>query len=414
MLLEVHKVARILCEGGWGVGCGEWERQPRRTAARTPPRIRSPVILSSGLMLQYSIPLLLLFITCAVTSFITTAAVKRIAEEVGAIDHPNERKQHLESTPRMGGLAIIFGFGFPLMLLAANARAAVLVSKNLTYLFAVLASGSLIVGLGVYDDLLGSNAPKKFLVQTGAAIILVSFGFYFSEISLAGVTIKLGVFGSVVSVVWIVFVINAVNFIDGIDSLATLVAITIAVAFGVIAVLRNDVFSIVIMTSLAGSLIGFYRWNRPPAKIFMGDTGSLFIGLLLAACSIARPIKSPTALIVGGPMLALALPVLDTLIVMKQRFGSETSLGARILRMFNADRRHFHHILVEKYGSIGKAILSMWFITVLFAIAAVLTVIDETKIAGYTVGVAGLVTMAFFRYWFRRGEVRAAVIERQV
>jgi hypothetical protein len=113
-------------------------------------------------------------------------------------------------------------------------------------------------------------------------------------------------------------------------------------------------------------------------------------------------------------MLALALPVLDTLIVMKQRFGSETSLGARILRMFNADRRHFHHILVEKYGSIGKAILSMWFITVLFAIAAVLTVIDETKIAGYTVGVAGLVTMAFFRYWFRRGEVRAAVIERQV
>jgi len=100
-------------------------------------------------MLQYSVPLLLLFITCAVTSFITTAAVKRIAEKVGAIDHPNERKQHAESTPRMGGLAIIFGFGFPLMLLAANAHAAELVSKNLSYLFAVLASGSLIVGLGV-------------------------------------------------------------------------------------------------------------------------------------------------------------------------------------------------------------------------------------------------------------------------
>ena len=87
------------------------------TAAR---RRGSPAILVSLSMLQYSIPLLLLFLTCAVTSFITTAAVKRIAEEVGAIDHPNERKQHLESTPRMGGLAIIFGFGFPLMLLAAN------------------------------------------------------------------------------------------------------------------------------------------------------------------------------------------------------------------------------------------------------------------------------------------------------
>jgi len=364
-------------------------------------------------MLQYSVPLLLLFITCAVTSFITTAAVKRIAEEVGAIDHPNERKQHAESTPRMGGLAIIFGFGFPLMLLAANAHAAELVSKNLTYLFAVLASGSLIVGLGVYDDLLGSNATKKFLVQTAAAIILVSFGFHFSEVSFAGMTIKLGILGSVVSVIWIVFVVNAVNFIDGIDSLATLLSITIAVSFAVIALIRSDVFSIVIMTALAGSLIGFYRWNRPPAKIFMGDSGSLFIGLLLAACSIARPIKSPTALIVGGPMLALALPVLDTLIVMKQRFGSETGLSARVMRVFNADRRHFHHILVEKYGSIGKAILSIWFVTLLFAVSAVLTVTDTMKMAGYAVGIVGLVAMIFLRYWFRRGDVRTAAVERQ-
>ena len=363
-------------------------------------------------MVHYTLPLILLFIASAATSFIATAAVKRIAEEVGAIDRPNERKFHAAATPRMGGLAIIFGFGFPLMLLAANDHAAELVSKNLTYLFAVLASGSLIVGLGVYDDLLGSDAPKKFLVQTAAAVILVSFGFHFSFISIAGYTIRLGLVGSIVSVIWIVFVINAVNFIDGIDSLATLVAITIAVAFAVIAVLRGDVFSIVIMTALAGSLIGFYRWNRPPAKIFMGDTGSLFIGLLLAACSIARPIKSPTALIVGGPMLALALPVLDTLIVMKQRFVTESALGARIMRMFNADRRHFHHVLVEKYGSINKAIFSIWIITLLFALSAVLTVIDEMKIAGYTIGIAGFVVMVFFRYWFRRGDVRTPV-ERQ-
>ncbi len=363
-------------------------------------------------MAQYAVPLVLLFIASALTSVVTTGAVKRIAEEVGAIDRPNERKFHAVETPRMGGLAIIFGFGFPLMLLAANDHAAELVSKNLTYLFAVLASGSLIVGLGVYDDLLGSDAPKKFIVQTAAAIILVSFGFQFSSISIAGFTLRLGILGSVVSVIWIVGVINAVNFIDGIDSLATLVSITIAVAFGVIAIIRHDVFSLVIMTALTGSLIGFYRWNRPPAKIFMGDTGSLFIGLLLAACSIARPIKSPTALIVGGPMLALALPVLDTLIVMKQRFGAESAIGARVARMFNADRRHFHHILVEKYGSITKAILSIWFITLLFAVAAVLTVIEELRNAGYCVGVAGFLAMLFLRYWFRRHAVSPPV-ERQ-
>lgn len=354
-------------------------------------------------MQEYALPILALFVTAALTSFLTTAVVKRLAEKVGAIDTPNERKFHLAATPRLGGLAIIFGFGFPLMLMAANRHAAGLVSKNLTYLFAVLASGSLIIGLGVYDDLLGSDATKKFAVQTAAAIILVSFGFQFSSISFGPYVIRLGVIGSVVSVVWIVGVINAMNFIDGIDSLATLIAITIAVAFAIIAVIRNDVFSLVIMAALAGSLIGFYRWNRPPAKIFMGDSGSLFIGLLLAACSIARPSKAPTALIVGGPILALALPVLDTLIVMKQRFsGANSPVGTRVTRMFNADRRHFHHVLSEKYGSINKAIAAIWFITMLFAVAAVLTVMPEKKVAGYSFAAVALLVMIFFRYWFRR------------
>lgn len=360
-------------------------------------------------MREHLAPLLLLFIASAATSFLTTGIVKRVAEEVGAIDHPGARKLHLASTPRLGGLAIIFGFGFPLMLMAANEKAAELVSKNLTYLFAVLASGSLIVGLGVYDDLLGSNATKKFLVQSLSALILVAFGFRFSSVSFGDHTVNLGYLGWAVSVIWIVGVINAVNFIDGIDSLATVVSITIAVAFAVIAVVRYDVFSLVIMTALAGSLIGFYRWNKPPAKIFMGDSGSLFIGLILAACSIARPSKAPTALIVGGPMLALALPVLDTLIVMQQRFGEPAERGYhRIGRMFNADRRHFHHVVSEKYGTINKAIAAIWFVSLLFAAAAVLTVMPWLKPIGYLVGVVGVLAMMFLRYWFRRGGAVAA------
>ena len=360
-------------------------------------------------MREYAVPLILLFVASGAISFATTAIVKRVAEEMGAIDHPGARKLHLASTPRLGGLAIIFGFGFPLMLLAANEKAVELVSKNLTYLFAVLASGSLIVGLGVYDDLLGSDAPKKFIVQTAAAMILVAFGFRFTSVSIGDNIVHLGYVGWLVSVVWIVGVINAMNFIDGIDSLATIVAITIGVAFAVIAIIRSDVFSLVIMTALSGSLIGFYRWNKPPAKIFMGDSGSLFIGLLLAACSIARPSKAPTALIIGGPILALALPVLDTLIVMKQRFGEPAERGHhRIIRMFNADRRHFHHVVSEKYGSITKAIAAIWFVSLLFAAAAVLTVMPALKDEGYGVGLIGVLVMLFFRYWFRRSEPVAA------
>jgi UDP-GlcNAc:undecaprenyl-phosphate GlcNAc-1-phosphate transferase len=155
------------------------------------------------------------------------------------------------------------------------------------------------------------------------------------------------------------------------------------------------------MTALAGSLIGFYPWNKPPAKIFMGDTGSLFIGLLLAACSIAKPSKSPTALLVGGPIIALALPVIDTLIVMKQRFGGRAvplRLRDRVARMFNADRRHIHHILTAKYGSAWRAILSIWLVTVLFGTAAVLTVVDETKMFGYTMAAAALLALMLLRY----------------
>jgi UDP-GlcNAc:undecaprenyl-phosphate GlcNAc-1-phosphate transferase len=223
----------------------------------------------------------------------------------------------------------------------------------------------------------------------------------------------LAIVDALIAMAWMIGMTNAFNLLDNVDGLAAGVA-AIAGLFFVVTlwpVVSGPV--IITLAAFVGATAGFLVYNFHPASIFMGDSGSLFIGLLLAACSIARPIKSPTALIIGGPMLALALPVLDTLIVMKQRFGSEASLGARIVRMFNADRRHFHHILVEKYGSIGKAILSIWFITLLFAISAVLTVIEATKVAGYTIAIAGLMVMVFFRYWFRRGDVRPAAVERQ-
>ena len=347
------------------------------------------------------VPIILLLVSSALTSFVATAVVRNVASHIGLVDVPDDdRKRHEVATPRLGGLAIIFGFGFPLLLLATNPQATSLAIQNLSYLFGVLASGSLIVGLGVYDDLIGANAPKKFAVQGAAALILVAYGFRFTEISIAGMTFKLGFLGILASILWIVFIINAINFIDGIDSLATLVSITTAAAFSVIALLRADTFSLVTMVALMGSLIGFYPWNKPPAKIFMGDTGSMFIGLLLAAGSIVRPSKSPTLLIVVGPMIALALPVLDTLIVMKQRFGSEqTSLTQRFARIASADRRHIHHILVARYGSVAKTITYIWLVSLLFATSAVLTVVQRWKIIGYVSGCVALLAMVMLRYW---------------
>ena len=167
-------------------------------------------------MTEFSTPLYLLLVSSILTSYAATSVVLRGAKRIGLVDLPGERKIHETATPRLGGLAIIFGFSFPLLLMAANTRAAELVTKNLTYLFAVLASGSLIVGLGIYDDLIGTNAPQKFVVQFAAAIVLVAFGFRFDTISIAGRVFDLGLLGSVATVLWIVGVINALNFIDGI------------------------------------------------------------------------------------------------------------------------------------------------------------------------------------------------------
>lgn len=346
--------------------------------------------------------LLFLFSIAAIVSWWSTIYVRKLAEKIGCIDEPAERKLHATGTPRLGGLAIVLGFAAPLLLLPIDQDAAALVSKNVNYLFAILTSGSIIIALGVYDDLFGSNATKKFAAQFAAAGILVSFGFHFEKVSIYKLgDIDLGWFGALVSILWIVGVINAMNLIDGMDGLATLVSLTIAVSFAIIGLIRGDVLTLVIMTTLAGALTGFFPWNRPPAKIFMGDTGSLFIGLLLAASSIARNAKSPTLLALTGPALALALPVIDTLLVMQKRFSlaDELSMADRVRMMFNADRRHIHHVLIERTGSQTKALLTIWIVTVCFSAAAITSVITATKMLGYALGGAGVVLLILARSW---------------
>src|SRR3954454_4163768 len=143
-------------------------------------------------MSEELLALLLLLVSSAVTSFLATIAVRHVADNIGAQDHPGDRRAHEKITARLGGLAIIFGFGFPLLLLAGTSRAAELVSKNISYLCAVLAAGSIVVGLGVYDDIVGADAPRKFAGQIAAAIILVSFGFHFGSVTFGGALVRLG------------------------------------------------------------------------------------------------------------------------------------------------------------------------------------------------------------------------------
>lgn len=343
--------------------------------------------------------LLLLFLAAAAVAWLATRPLRRLAMLLGCIDYPSDRKLHERATPRFGGLAIVLGFSVPLVAGVLHPGVAQLVQKNTDYLFAVLISGGLILILGMYDDMLGSNAWKKFGAQTAAAIVVVAFGFKFDVLYVPGFdSVSLGWLGPVVTVLWIVGVINAVNFMDGMDELATLVSITTAAALAVIALLRGDAFTLVLMTALGGSLVGFYPWNRRPAKIFMGDTGSMFIGLLLATCTVARASKAPAAVMIGGPMLALALPVIDTLFVMSTRLNAPgLTIGQRLFRMVNADRTHIHHVLAEKFDSESKAVSQIWSMSALFGLAAIVTVIPGLKAYGYLLAAASLLLIVAAR-----------------
>ncbi|MBW3672070.1 MAG: undecaprenyl/decaprenyl-phosphate alpha-N-acetylglucosaminyl 1-phosphate transferase [Acidobacteria bacterium] len=340
----------------------------------------------------------LLFIACVVLSFLTTNRVRALATRLGAVDLPDARKTHERETPRLGGVAIVLGFALPLTALVFIPQSAELVAKNVGYLLGVLASGSVILLLGIYDDLFGANAPKKFAFQIIAATILLWFGFGFQQISIAGMNFDLGWFGSILTIVWVVGIINAVNFVDGMDSLASFVTLTIALTFVIISAIRGDMFTLVLMVALAGALVGFLPWNLPPARIFMGDTGSMFIGLLLATVAIMRNTKSPATIAVVGPILALALPILDTLFVMRGRFFKPgLRLAERVFAMFNADRQHFHHLLYERYGSHARAVGSIWFLTLLFSVAAVLTVSNATRWWGYGLAIVALILTVMTR-----------------
>ncbi|HUO85499.1 MAG TPA: MraY family glycosyltransferase, partial [Thermoanaerobaculia bacterium] len=320
------------------------------------------------------------------------------ARRVGVLDHPGPRTFHTVATPRLGGIGIIAGVSLPMLALLFFPPFREVFAVNREPLIGLLIAGVLIIGLGIYDDLFGANAWEKFLFQTMAAAVLVQFGFVFDKLSLLGFTFDLNGLAWLATIVWIVGIINAVNFIDGMDGLAATISLTLAAIFAIISLLEGNFLTLILMVALAGSLAGFLPFNRRPARIFMGDTGSMFLGLLLASMTVAGNTKTPASIALAGPMLALALPVLDTMFVIRGRFFAPgLKLGERVFRMFNADRNHFHHRLYAHFGSEAKVVGTLWLLTVLFGVAAIMTVISSTVVIGKVLAAGTVVLVLVLR-----------------
>jgi len=337
-------------------------------------------------------------VIAALTTNILMPFVAGLARALGALDYPGHRKEQTSPIPRLGGVAIVAG-----LLLGVAAVMVLRWSEWAVYLsrprLLALGLGTLLVFLlGLVDDVMGVTIGKKFALQFVAAAILVWAGWNFAVVRLlplVEVELGWGWMSKVVAVLFIVGVTNAINLLDGLDGLAGGVVAIIAVSVLSYALLQGHPGTVMLMGATAGACLGFLRHNWAPARIFMGDSGSLTLGFLLAAASTHAAIKMPAAVAILVPLLALGLPVFDTVLVMGVRFVRSDRNGtfARRLRtMFQADRSHIHHLLSTAGASRQRIAVVLYALVVLFCIGAMVVALSENLTLGLTmVGVEFLV-----------------------
>ncbi|MFT3913254.1 MAG: MraY family glycosyltransferase [Anaeromyxobacteraceae bacterium] len=306
------------------------------------------------------------FIAAMVVAAILTPLVRNLALRRGWLDHAlSARKVHGRPVPRLGGVAIVIGFYVPLLaLLLANSEVGRRFWADRTNAIALLAGGLAIAVLGVWDDLRGMKAGLKFTIQFAVALFLFGMGARVTEITNPfGDPIQLGWLALPFTVLWITGVINAMNLIDGLDGLAGGVALTAISTTFVIAAWRGEPLMMLFAATLAGAVAGFLFYNFNPATIFMGDAGSMFLGFVLAATAIMKNQKSSTAVAIVVPIIALGIPIADTFLAMVRRMMKGVPI-------FQADRAHIHHRLMELGLSHRQAVLVLYGASVALGVVA--------------------------------------------
>ena len=276
---------------------------------------------------------------------LVTPLVMRLAHRVGAVDHPgDQRRIHTRTVPLLGGLAILAGFLVPtLYYLPADAA-----TRGL------IAGAALIALLGVADDVFGLSPAMKLVGQVTCALVPVSAGLTIDHITLPGVgALDLGAAQYPLSLLWFVALVNMINFTDGMDGLAAGVTGIGALTFAVLAASLDRADPAILAAALAGACIGFLVFNFNPARIFMGDTGSMLLGFLIAGVAISGVMKSAAAIAVLVPLIVLAIPILDTSFVIMKRL----KYG---LPVYSADRSHFHHRFMAIGWSQRRIVLALY------------------------------------------------------
>src|SRR6267142_1511724 len=349
-----------------------------------------------------------LFLVSAGASLTVTPLLRRFCERFQLLDEPRgKRKVHQKAVPRLGGVAIFLSLGIALSILPlVNNLLTQTLRPQLRGIIVFLICGSIVLLLGVYDDLRGANAWVKFVGLASATVLFYMLGGRIVGLSIpfVGNVALHPAFGFLLTLIWVVGIANAFNLIDGIDGLATGSALFSSLVLLTVSLIQGNALVAVIALALTGALAGFLRYNFNPASIFLGDSGSLFVGFSLAALSILGSQKASTAVAVAIPILAFGLPVVDTGVAIARRFVSGKPI-------FQGDREHIHHMLLQRGWSQRRVALVLYGVSAAFGLLAMLFVNSGSSLTAvvlFVVGVAVVIALGNLRY-HEVDELRASV-----
>lgn len=336
---------------------------------------------------------LVAFSLALLTALLLTPVVRWSAFRFGLVDEGTEaRKVHTRPIPRLGGIAIVIAYFMPVIgLLFIENRISDAYWTDMYRVVGLIGGAGLVVALGLADDLYNLSAKVKLAAQVAIAVGVYFLGFEIGQFATPfGFTLQLGWLALPVTVLWIVGVMNAINLIDGLDGLAGGISLFAVVTLFVLAILRGNVVIGLTAASLAGALIGFLRYNFNPASIFMGDSGSLFLGFVLSVTAIWGSAKSSTVVALMIPILALGLPLFDTTVAILRRF-----LGGK--GIFSADRGHIHHRLLDLGLTHKQVVLVLYGVSITFTALALSLVYASGAVAALILGVFLVAVVVFAR-----------------
>ena len=305
------------------------------------------------------------FILAFIVSFMVTPYTIKIAEKIGAVDIPKDkRRMHTKKMPKFGGPAVILGFIVSMIYLII-----VMSIEGSLDLFTEQEYGKKLLGIllgicaiaitGVLDDVKTLKPWQELIGQTIAAIIVVAFGTKIEHLDIPFFyMIGLNdVISTIITILWIVGITNAINLIDGLDGLSSGISLISCISLLIIFLLNGSpMIATVIVTAMSGALVGFLPYNFSPAKTFIGDTGSNFLGFMLAVVSILGVAKTYTIAVIVLPVIVLGLPIFDVLFAIIRRLAKGKSIKA----VFQPDKGHLHHRLVEKGFTQKQAVLILY------------------------------------------------------